>query len=553
MRVAPQPPVFAKDFYVGAQSDLVINQGGYYINNGACCSMTHSSQCKNQFQSMGADTYEQGTQNRSRSDGGQGSIVRWYGSVMKEMAVVPGSAANSTHKWACAVYCPIEKGDTFQSAITIGDGIDTGLDKPKDLGKESITQPAAIGHTTKVCEHWQWTETLLKVVKMSTSSMFVDNTGKTPAPFFSSTSLTPFGGAMIGQENSSFIGYQPMDVSDKFDIDPASVSSCKMSSKCNPPPAPPAAFTRMSAEAHREEKRLHELIESLNPMYFARERLGLNDREKTILDAATEEAKAHTHPERFEALAQAAAAKDDPSEPNITFVSDFTAHESSIMLISQGGVEINGDPCCSADSPFPQCQIQLQHREGVRYLDVTNQRTRFDDAVSGQNIADIFGNVMKSMLINVTNGKDTCQEYCPIQSGDSLRPIDPFDPFDKIVDKGATTMGGKPVEHYFWADKILKFLTMSKTNFYADIANKKAAIPVFLSQHMTPLGQDLGTTNQTWSNVSAGVPAAAKFAIQGIATCPMSKNCQQSEMLAHYAQSRMHHTLAHYAKHMVPH
>ena len=58
MRVAPQPPVFAKDFYVGAQSDLVINQGGYYINNGACCSMTHSSQCKNQFQSMGADTYE---------------------------------------------------------------------------------------------------------------------------------------------------------------------------------------------------------------------------------------------------------------------------------------------------------------------------------------------------------------------------------------------------------------------------------------------------------------------------------------------------------------
>ena len=39
------PPSFAEDFYVGRQDALAINQGGYKINNGICCSKAHSSQC----------------------------------------------------------------------------------------------------------------------------------------------------------------------------------------------------------------------------------------------------------------------------------------------------------------------------------------------------------------------------------------------------------------------------------------------------------------------------------------------------------------------------
>ena len=42
-----------------------------------------------------------------RSDGAQGSIVNWYGTINKQMAIVPGSAINSTHKYACAQYCPL--------------------------------------------------------------------------------------------------------------------------------------------------------------------------------------------------------------------------------------------------------------------------------------------------------------------------------------------------------------------------------------------------------------------------------------------------------------
>jgi len=285
-------------------------------------------------------------------------------------------------------------------------------------------------------------------------------------------------------------------------------------------------------------------VEQMMGRHLARQRLFP---QKTILTAAEEEVAAMPVEQRAPP-----AAADPPQQPNITFVGDFSAHENSIMQIIQGGVEINGDPCCSSDSPYPQCQIQMQHRGGMRYMDIKNQRTRFDDEVSGEMIADDFTSHM-SMLLNKTDGVDTCQEYCPLDPQDTLTPIDPFDPFDKTVDKGATTIDGKAVEHYFWADKILKIITMSKTDFYADIKDPKNAIPVFLSQHLTPLGQDLGRTNQTWSNLKAGTPSADHFKIAGMKTCPKSSKCQSSNMLMHHVQTRNYHTLASLLEHMPQH
>ena len=524
---AQTPPVFAKDFYVGSQSVLGINQGGYYIQDGICCSSEHSSGCKLQFINQGEDVYEQGTTERSRSDSARGAIVNWYGNVSKQMAIVPGAEVNSTHKWACVQYCPITDG-SFESILQVGDGQKGPLDTPKDLGKEFVKHPKSIGGDAKSCEHWQWSETIFKVIKMQTTDFFVDNSGKTPSPFFTSSFLTPFG-SPLGQENASFIGYQAMDVSDYFDIDMHALKgTCPMSDQCNPPSSPAPSMTN--------DDMMHDaLLEALAPNHFARQRFWPK---KSLLEEATEQAALMAA-----APIEAMIVNDDPTQPNITFVSDFIAHEKVVTLINQGGVKIDGDICCSADTPFPQCQVQYQHQEGTRYLDVTNQRIRFEDVVSGETVVDDF-TAHKSMLINVTGGVETCQEYCPIKADDKLYPIDPFDPFDKTVDKGATTMGGKNVEHYFWADKILKFLTMSTTNFYADISNKKAAVPVFSSNHLTPLGQDLGFTNQSWSNFTAGTPPAAKFKIAGMATCPQSSKCQQSKMLAHHLVNRNYHTLA---------
>ena len=223
------PPTFAKDFYVGQQSSLAINQGGYVGDKGTCCSLEHASQCKVQASNMGADLREQGSQDRSRTDSARGSIVNWWGNVKKQMAIVPGSAVNSSHKWACAQYCPLD--GEFYSAIKIGDGQKGFFDKPKDLGQATITQPKSIGGASKTCEHWRWTETLLRIVPMSTTNFYVDNSVQPPEPFFSSQVIKPFN-KPLGMENSSFIGYKAMDVSDSFDLDPDSVANCQKSDQC---------------------------------------------------------------------------------------------------------------------------------------------------------------------------------------------------------------------------------------------------------------------------------------------------------------------------------
>ena len=131
-----------------------------------------------------------------------------------------------------------------------------------------------------------------------------------------------------------------------------------------------------------------------------------------------------------------------------------------------------------------------------------------------------------------------------------LDPFDPFDPFDKTKDMGATTYEGKAVEHYRWADVILKIIKMSQTDFYADISNPKAAVPVFSTELMEPFGQQppIGTTNQTWSAFAAGAPDPKKFVIAGAATCPRSGNCGQSEMQVHRAALRQLHTFARHMK-----
>ena len=160
------------------------------------------------------------------------------------------------------------------------------------------------------------------------------------------------------------------------------------------------------------------------------------------------------------------------------------------------------------------------------------------------------GLVNRDTVINVTNGVETCQEYCPIDPDDTLSRFDPFDPFDKTKDMGATTFEGKAVEHYRWSDMILKIIKMSQTDFYADISNPKAAIPVFSMELLEPLGQQppIGTTNQTWSSFTAGAPDPKKFNIAGAATCPRSGNCGQSEMQGHRAALRQLHTFARYMK-----
>ena len=133
-----QPPTFAKDFYVGLQTNLGINQGGYRLPSGdvwcthpfapsastspdplsaplrggevlsrlsttrppnpsaaaRSCSVSTSPQCKVQYINQGSDHREQGSMNRTREDSPQGVIVTWYGSVRKQMALAQAAGGS---------------------------------------------------------------------------------------------------------------------------------------------------------------------------------------------------------------------------------------------------------------------------------------------------------------------------------------------------------------------------------------------------------------------------------------------------------------------------
>ena len=67
---------------------------------------------------------------------------------------------------------------------------------------------------------------------------------------------------------------------------------------------------------------------------------------------------------------------------------------------------------------------------------------------------------------------------------------------------------------------------MSATRFYAHVSPNGSATPLFQSETLTPFGgPPIGTQNVTWMTYVPGRPPAAKFAIEGVDTCPKSKRC----------------------------
>jgi hypothetical protein len=133
--------------------------------------------------------------------------------------------------------------------------------------------------------------------------------------------------------------------------------------------------------------------------------------------------------------------------------------------------------------------------------------------------------------------------YCPLDDD-----LDPFgvDPDAKDKGPGVCPITGKSGEHYHWADVILKIIEMDHTEFYADITGP-TAVPISQSQHLTPFGgAEIGTSNNTWANFTAGAQPAAKFDIHGVDTCPESPNCGQNSRQLRRLMNRDFHTFAKY-------
>jgi len=222
--------------------------------------------------------------------------------------------------------------------------------------------------------------------------------------------------------------------------------------------------------------------------------------------------------------------------PQPKFSNDWTAIEEDTLIVVQGPVaQVGSLYCCAATS---DCQVQIQYQAGDAYVDYTNNRTRFDDKVSGQVIINNFA-IQKQMLVV----NQTCKEYCPMQ-GDSMSPGFLA---ASAIDKGPTTLpDGRKAQHWQWQEKILGIIVMETIDVYVNQTDMNNGIPLEEVDHLTPFGEHIGDMYSNWKNYKPGTPDPSLFIVNGIDSCPESPNCGNSEhqmqrLRTHSMRSWVHH------------
>lgn len=502
LAMAAMPPALPVDFYTGLQGLIVQYQGSYTAKSGGglCCAKD-SRGCQVTSQSMGADYFQQGSRNRSIQRGADGITMTWAAPVHKVMTLQPGSAVNSTHTWACAAYC--DHKTPFVSKVAIGG---YQKDPVTYAGHATVAQPAAVGGATRRCDGYGWTERLMRVFPVSNVVMYVDREGAQPAPWKQVSRLTQFVTSKLHEANStmnmSFVGFDASaDLASHFDIDMGSVASCPEASKAKVECPEPHSSRGAERAAHRSAP--------MSRLEMAAERLAaMGPAERAAAEAR------HRAKERQAASGWAGKAP--------IFPSSYTAHVQYATHIAQGNtVSATGDGCCPPEAPM--CQLVVQHSSATKYLDTPSQTIRTEDDDGHVVISDF--KTRRSMLVNVTAGVETCQEYCPIPH--LFPPPAGFALPNSTVDRGATTLDGRPVEEYQWSETMLKVITMSTTSLYASLAANGSAVPIFQTRAETPLGMPaIGTSNMTWTRFEGGRPPAAKMRVAGADTCKQSKRCK---------------------------
>jgi hypothetical protein len=543
------PPTFPSSFYVGEQMQTLINQGGVRHGKSTACCGAKSAQCKVESQFAGSDYREDAKMNRSRVDSPAGSIVSWYQIASPQFPhdgmqmLVQPTPSGSKHKYSCVSYCPLA-GATFVSALGLGDKTSGPMGVPKDLGKTTVTQ-APPGAATKTCERWMWKQGLAAPkhnwsLVMSQEDFFVaDGSG---VPFLHKTTIEP-NGQYMGESNVSFLGFQPGDTSDYFDIDPQSMKACKGSTDCD------------QSGGGEDDLARSRLVRAVYPRPTSA---------PSYLQLARASLKQASTPSSATSSSGSSLQRRLSEYADVDLPLNYVSEESSTMLIAQGALPhgASDDVCCDLTSPG--CQVQLQHFEGTRYFDWQNQRQRIEDHIARQTVVDDYDNG-KSMLVQNRSGVETCIEFCPITLEDDMQPLRLP---KEAVDLGPTTLDGKTVEHWRWSDKVLKVIKMQTYDFYAENRSVPAAaatlagrgeavakvaycedeakrcyVPIFSSEALTPFGQrpPIGYQNTSWLSLQMQLPAPAKFKIAGEEACPQSPSCGSSTWQAHRLRSHQLH------------
>ena len=246
-----------------------------------------------------------------------------------------------------------------------------------------------------MCDHYRWSEYILKLFPIQTTDFYVDSSAQPPLPFFSSESVSK---AFNVRYNSSFLSFVgPVNLTGRFNIDVSSIPSCKMSPGCS---ASTAGNTRRQGQQ-------------------------FGGGQQARVEAATKAALAKElrMPANPVQLKQRQRASSIPQ-----YSKDYIAREETTFVSNVNGVVVGDDFCCLAGMAgvSGECTISTGKQNGPRYRDVTNQRDRFEDEVSGQTMVTIYNSSKgygMDMLINITNGVETCQSFCPLLPGETLDPL----------------------------------------------------------------------------------------------------------------------------------
>jgi hypothetical protein len=317
---------------------------------------------------------------------------------------------------------------------------------------------------------------------MAKYEMWVDESGAEPIPFVKHEIIEPFGKPQA-QGNTSYTGFKALNVSAQFDIDMDTVKSCKRveMGKCPNDPQPPHP-----------------------PMMGQHEAVGL--RPKTLLERAFE-------------LASRAPDAGDKASPQAatlpTLPKDFSSVEDLSFLISEGGKvdPKSGDTCCDSTQPG-QCQVQESNNRVMRYMDVTNQRVRVDNVASGTGSV-VLAATQQELTVNISaSGALTCVHICPFGEN-----VTAFHIPQDAKDQGSTTYKNETVEVYAWVERVLKVIKMSDVQLWVHPGSP--ATPALSFETLTPLGNaPIGTQNISYVQYTPGTPAASKFDVNGLETCP---------------------------------
>jgi len=523
----PEPPTFSDNYYIGQQVFLALDKGGAHFapDGGMCCSKISDSSCSFEVISQGSDLYNYGDMQLTST----GTVVSNYTTLPTEQygrqyALKP-AAAGSSYKYECAVYCPLSS--SYFNVIAIGDG--RKQDPVSFMGNETVNNGAPYNET-KLTSRFHWDTELIGRTFERTDA-WVDYSGAAPSPFKSMQSA-PIGpaGSDLFRSNVSFIDYTPMSASDLaayFDVDPASYVKCERADSCQEDDAFHTKPWPHGLAAHQMSK------------------IARSEHARSV--------GSRTPPNGASTARALGTAADPPQGP-----SDYVAFVDRFSLAADGPVVEGPTDLCCTRSSVGQCEVGLSHRRGLVYHDLTNQRLRSEDAISGQTVIDFLHDPSMptiSMLINVTEGVETCQEWCPLSAAERLVPFAPWTSADtEVRDLGKAMIDGLVTELYEWQQGLVHLGVYSDFHLYATVpaaaASKNVTLtPVLLTEVVTLLGQVGMTTNTSYSNVTMGTPPAAKFTIargpqEG---CPQSANCGSATWQQHRLTMKLFKTHAMFA------